>query len=194
MPEKALIMVAGYVAGGKTTFSIKLSEQLGIPVFNKDLVKAVLGQYLPIPDRATSKRLSHATFGLITHTAENLMKAGVPFIWESNFAGDELEVLRGLLNRYAYRSLSFVFVGDLRVIHRRFTERELTPERDPANRMLGGELDGYEAFAQAIGPLGEFNVGDTVVRIDTTDFDAVDFTSHMESAKRFLHGEGFFRG
>jgi adenylate kinase family enzyme len=36
---KKLIIIAGYVAGGKTTFSLKLSKELSIPCFNKDLIK-----------------------------------------------------------------------------------------------------------------------------------------------------------
>lgn len=185
--RNAVILIAGHVAAGKTTFSHKLAEALHIPVFNKDNIKAVLGGYLPVDNRAQSKNLSRATFGLMAHIAENLMKTGVPFIWESNFAGDEPETLRFLTDRYAYRSLSFVLVGDLRVIYERFTARENTPMRDPANRAFG-DLADYPSFASAVGPLSDFDAGGEMVRIDTTDFTRVDFKPHIAYARQFLQG------
>jgi len=38
-----IILVGGYCATGKSTFSLKLSEMINIPCFNKDIIKEVLG-------------------------------------------------------------------------------------------------------------------------------------------------------
>ncbi len=183
--SKTIIMIAGYVAGGKTTFSHKLSKELNIPVFNKDLIKSVLGNYITINNRDDSKNLSKATFGVMKHLAENLMKTEFSFILESNFNITETEILKGLIAKYGYKSLSFVFVGDMKVIHKRFVERDASPEREAANRMYG-LLDDFDVFENSIRHLGDFNIGDKVLRIDTTSFDDVDFGYYIQEASDFV--------
>lgn len=180
-----IILVAGYLAGGKTTFSTRLAETLGLSVFNKDKMKHVLGGYLPIPSRAESRRLSDATVALMLHTAEILMRTGVPLILESNFKADEAARLEELIGRYGYRALTYVFEGDLHVLHRRFLARDNSPEREPANRM-GGLYDDYAVFAENVRPLADFHAGGEIVRVDTTDFQTVDFDGYIEQARRFI--------
>lgn len=181
---KVLIVVAGCVAGGKTTFSQRLSAELGIPVFNKDLIKITMGNHIEVKNREDSKTLSRATFDIMAHVAECLMKTGQTLVLESNFIRAEGEVLRELAERYAYRLLTFVFTGDLRVLHKRFVERDNSPERAAVNRIFG-LLDDFETFKNAVGALSEFDVGDTVVKIDTTHFDTVDFEALIRQAHAF---------
>lgn len=180
-----IILVAGCLAGGKTTFSLRLAEALGLPVFNKDKMKNVLGGYLPIPNRAESLRLSDATVALMLHTAEILMRTGAPLILESNFKADEAARLEELIGRCGYHALTYVFAGDLRVLHRRFLEREGSPAREPANRM-GGLYDDYAVFAENVRPLADFCAGGEIIRVDTTDFQSVDFDGYIEQARRFI--------
>lgn len=185
--KKRIILVSGYAAGGKTVFSKRLSEALMLPVFNKDDMKAVLGNYIPLPTRAESKNLSNATVGVMLHIAENMMKTEKQFILESNFREDETEVLRRLLKKYDYEALSYVLVGDLRVLHKRFIERDNSPERDKANK-LHGLLDEFDKFEAEVRPLADFDVGGERITVDTTDFEDVDFHKHIHKGEQFLNG------
>lgn len=182
---KKIILIAGYVAGGKTVFSQKLAEQLNLAVFNKDNMKAVLGNDIPIENREDSKRLSLATFGMMLHIAENLMKIGDCFILESNFTESEGEYLKELSQRYDYQALTYVFIGEMQVIHRRFLDRDNSPEREEANRSHG-LFDDFETFRNGVLPLGKFSVGEKIIRVDTTDFQSVDFDSLIQQAQTFL--------
>lgn len=183
--KKKIILVSGYAAGGKTVFSKKLSEELGIPVFNKDDMKAVLGKYIPLPTRQESKNVSNATVALMLHVAENMMKTRQQFILESNFRENEAEILKDLIRTYEYESFSYVLTGDLTVLHKRFVKRDNSPERDPANK-LGGLLDEFDKFAAEVSPLAEFDVGGRKMQIDTTDFERVDFSKYIRCGKSFL--------
>lgn len=184
-----IILVAGYVAGGKTTFSLRLSQSLNIPVFNKDKIKSVLGNYIKINNREESKNLSRATFGIMAHITENLMKTGIPFILESNFIDSEAAILNDLISKYNYKTLSYVFVGDLHIIHKRFIERDNSPEREASNR-IHGLLDDYSVFEEGIMPLGKFNIEDKIVKVDTTTFENVDFESYIKETHEFINAGG----
>lgn len=79
--------------------------------------------------------------------------------------------------------LTYKFMGDTRVLYRRFTEREKMPERG-ANVMT--EAFTQDDFAQWCHNLDKFSLNGEVIRVDTTNFDTVDFNGLSESAKRFL--------
>ena len=80
-------------------------------------------------------------------------------------------------------------MGDSRVLCDRFNEREKTHERGDANK-IGIEIS-YESYEKYFTPLGDFTVGGEIVKIDTTDFNAVDFKSHIESARKFMKSSIF---
>ena len=186
-----IILAAGHLAAGKTAFSLRLSRELGVPCFNKDCLKSALSERLPVRNREESKRLSAATFDALAHIAQRLMEAGQPLILESNFVSGEYDwkaneaaVLRGLIERYRYRSLTFLLVGDPRALYERFIARDNTPERGEANRLM--EPLFYGDFARSVALLGDFDIGGERVTIDTTDFGRVDFDRHIETARAFL--------
>lgn len=139
----------------------------------------------------------------MTHIAAQMMATGSPFIMEANFRApnnvsspnnadthpkdDECAVLRALTERYAYNSLTFLFTGDLQVLHKRFLERETRPERGRIHR-VDGALDDFTAFKEADQLMDGFNVNGMLVRVDTTDFEQVDFDTYIQQARTFMTG------
>jgi adenylate kinase family enzyme len=180
-----IIILTGYCATGKTTFSQKLSKQFNILCFNKDFIKAVLGKNLDIDTLEEKSRLSVSTFNILAHIMEIFMEQNKPIIIESNFKLSEGEIIRKLLEKYKYQSLTFLLVGDIKILHKRFLERDNSPERDKENRSEG-TLDDYDKFKNAIKPLGEFNTGDKIIKIDTSDFSKVNYDKYIEEVKIFL--------
>jgi adenylate kinase family enzyme len=184
--DKKLIIITGYVAAGKTTFSLQLSEKLNLPCFNKDLMKIELGKNIEINNREDSKRLSVTTFNIMMHILESFMKVEQPLIIESNFGYTNGEHIKQLLEKYNYQALTYLFMGDLKILHKRFVERDESPERDKINR-INGLLDEYCVFESAIKPLGEFNIGNKIIKIDTTDFSKIKFDTYFEEAYNFIY-------
>ncbi|MDR2888519.1 MAG: ATP-binding protein [Lachnospiraceae bacterium] len=190
--NRKLIIIAGYLAAGKTTLSLKLSNELGIPVFCKDLLKIALSRSLPVNNRSESKRLSAATFDAIAFITERFMETGQALIIEANFVMAENhnqlregDVLKELIKRYDYQALTFVLHGDVGILCKRFNEREKLPERGDANR-AEAPYD-CDLFAETVIPLGDFDIGGEIIKIDTTDFSAVDLDLYVETARRFVN-------
>jgi 2-phosphoglycerate kinase len=181
-----IIILTGYCATGKTVFSQRLSRELNILCFNKDFIKAVLGKNIDISTREESSRLSISTFNLMVHIIEIFMKQDKPIIIESNFKTSEGKIIKELLEKYNYQSLTLLMVGDLKILHKRFLERDNSPERDKANRSEGAFND-YDKFENAIKPLGEFNVGDKIIKIDTSYFEKINYEKYIEETKIFLN-------
>ena len=191
--NKKIIIIAGYCATGKTTFAANLSQKLGIPYFSKDLIKIALSRSFPVESRADSKRLSAIAFDAMAFTVERFMEVGLPLIIEANFVMRENhnglkegDALLSLITHYGYRSLTYIFLGDLSTLYKRFSVRDVLPERGVANKMWGEYT--FENYTRDNVHLNEFNIGGEIVKIDATDLDAVDFCKHIKVAYTFLEG------
>jgi len=188
--NKKLIIIEGSLASGKTTFALRLSRQLQVPCLAKDNFKTALCRQVPVMDRKTSSLFSAVTFDAMLYAAERMCEAGYPVILEGNFvpAGvkpvDEAGRLKKLIATYEYEALDFKFSGNVELLYKRFLERENTPERGAANR-IGTDVP-FHQFETWCSNLEGFHVGENIIRVDTSDFAAVDFDSYIEIAREFL--------
>ena len=185
-----IIIVEGYLASGKSAFALKLSESLKIPYFIKDTFKIALCENISVNDRNESSRFSAVTFDAMMYAIERLFEVGYPVIIEGNFVPegvkriDESKIIRGIINKYSYKSLVFKFSGDTKILHRRFIERERLPERGQVNKM--GFEPSYTEFDAWCHNLDKFDVGGKVIKIDTTDCSKVNFERYIEVARLFI--------
>lgn len=187
----SIIIVQGYLAAGKSTFARELARELSIPCFVKDTFKIALCQSVQIDSREVSSRFSAVTFDGMVYAAERLMEAGVPLILEGNFlpAGikktDEAGVLRELIARHGYRSLTFKFCGEIGELYERFAAREGTPERGRANMMF--TLPTIEEFTAFCRNMDGFDAGGEVITVDTSDsFKNADLNALVGVAREFI--------
>jgi hypothetical protein len=51
-------------------------------------------------------------------------------------------------------------------------------------------LDEYSVFEESIKPLGEFNIGEKIIKIDTTDFEKVNFANYIKVSHDFIYKNG----
>lgn len=185
-----MIIIEGYLASGKSTFALKLSQSLKIPYFIKDTFKNALCENITVTGRPESSRFSTVTFDAMMYATERLLEAGYPLILEGNFVPegikqvDESGKIRKLIHQYAYESLVFKFSGNTQVLYSRFMEREKSPERGQVNTI--GYEPSYAEFDIWCHSLDKFDVGGNVIKIDTTDFSKVDFETYIETARLFI--------
>lgn len=188
--NRKIIIITGYLAAGKSTFARQLSTALNISYLIKDTFKIALCENITVASREESSRFSVVTFDAIMYVAERLIETCTPIIIEGNFvpAGikkiDEAGIIKNLIDKYGCRSLTYKFIGDTQILHKRYIERDVLPERGQVNAMLGDIP--YNDFDRLCHNLDGFNVGDEIVTVDTTDFNAVDFEQHIQKAQRFL--------
>ena len=190
---KKIIIVEGYLASGKSTFARRLSEEINVPYLIKDTFKIALCASVPINYREESSRFSAVTFDAMMYVTERLMETRYPIIIEGNFvpAGlkkvDEAGVIKALIENYDYQSLTYKFTGDTQVLHKRFAKRENTPERGKANTMFAEIL--FKDFDIWCHNLDAFNVGGEIIKVDTTNFEKVDYKRLITLAEKFLQNE-----
>ncbi|MCL2055986.1 MAG: ATP-binding protein [Oscillospiraceae bacterium] len=185
-----IIIITGYLAAGKSTFARRLSEAISVPCIVKDTFKNALCASVDVDSREESSRFSAVTFDAMMYVAERHIETGCPIIIEGNFVPygvkktDEAGVIKALIEKYNCRSLTFKFVGGTRILHKRFIERDILPERGQANMM--GYEPSYDEFDLWCRNLDGFDLKDSIVMVDTTDFGMVNFEKHIETAREFL--------
>ena len=193
--KKSIIIINGSPAAGKTTFAMCLSKELKIPYLVKNTLKTALSASMEITNQSESSRLSAVTFDAIIYVTERFMEVGQPLIIEGSFSAhsfakddgsrktDESAVIKSLIDKYDYQPLTYIFTGDTQVLHKRFLEREKLNERG-ANKLFS-ELT-HDCFNEICLHQEKFNIGGKLINIDTTDFEKVNFTDHIETARLFI--------
>jgi len=180
-----LIIIAGHPASGKTGLALKLSNNLNIPFFNLDSIKSAIGKSIEVDSWETSKCIGHSSFFVLMYILENFMKVNKQLIIESSFIKDQEEVIKKLLEKYNYETLTFILKCDFKILHKRFTEREYSHERDKSNRVFG-LWDDFKIFEREMGFFDGFNTGDKIINIVTSDFTNVNFDKYIIIAKDFI--------
>ena len=188
--NKGIIIIEGYLASGKSTFALQLAKAINVPYLIKDTFKIALCESISVANRGDSSRFSTVTFDAMMYVTERMLEAGYPIIIEGNFvpAGvkktDESMRIKHLICKYGYTSLTFKFMGDTQVLYKRFIEREESPERGQVNTM--GFKPSCDDFDKWCHNLDAFNVGGDIVKVDTTDFNAINLNSYAELARQFI--------
>ncbi|HNP74285.1 MAG TPA: AAA family ATPase [Kouleothrix sp.] len=177
MPTPLLMIISGPPCSGKTTLGAWLAAELRLPLFHRDAFKELLFDTLGWDDLAWSQRLGGASYALLYHTAEALLRAGRSLIVESNFdPAHDHERLRALAEQHPFLPLQVRCMADGPVLFERFKRRTESGTRHP------GHLDHlnvavYEPVArEGAGPRNDFlDIGGARIDVDTTDFAALDY-------------------
>lgn len=187
---KRIIVVEGYLAAGKSTFARQLSKEINVPYLIKDTFKIALCESVPITNREEGSRFSAVTFDAMMYVVERFMETSCPIIIEGNFVARDMKkkneagVIKALVDKYAYQSLTYKFIGDTQVLYDRYIERNKLPERGDANRDF--IEPSYDVFDRYCHNLSKFSIDGKVEIIDTTDFKQVDFMNYIEKARLFM--------
>jgi len=187
--KNKIILVAGYPAAGKSTFSRELSKRLNIPCFNKDVVKEVMSDGFGKENEDLlnrDKKASVATFMLMLHIAEQFLLTGNICILESNFQKHyplpetESKQHENLFEKYNCECLTFVFKGELDIISERYFNRDTERHWTHGRAADKSSIKNYCLTTR----LGEFGIGKVVI-VDTTHFKDVNYDELYALAKEF---------
>jgi predicted kinase len=185
MPECLLIIVSGPPCTGKTTLGKRLAEDLRLPFFHKDGVKEILFDTLGWKDRDWSRKLGVASYELLYHSIEAMLRAGKPLVVESNFAnGPATTRIQELKTRYGAETLQIQCLTEGEVLFSRFKERAESGDRHP------GHVDThtYHELADILlkGRHDPLEIGGPCIEVDTTDFATIQYNQLLSQVQSWL--------
>jgi len=179
-----IILIGGYCATGKSTFSRRLSKFLKIPCFNKDTVKEVLGDGFGPENNMVFQKGNFTTFILMLHILEQFLQVQKSCILESDFTKNESEQIKKLLDKYNYKCLTFIFKGNFDVLYDRYMERDKVEKRHWVHNTTGETRENFEDGHLYFG-LDEIGI-DQIINIDATLFEKVNYKELLSIAEKFM--------
>ena len=175
MAKPVLVLISGAPGSGKTTLARRLAEVLPVAVIEKDTIKETLFDTLGVGDRAWSKKLGAATFALLYLSVETHLKAGQSVIAEAAFHRQHTaRWLTSLRERFDIEFLEVYCHADSATAFQRYMRRSGTSERHAGHdseMSIEAQAREWREQYPTYGPLTD---GGGLIRIDTTDFAAVD--------------------
>lgn len=183
MKNSFVIILNGKPCTGKSHYLKKLSVDLDLSYITRDEFKELLFDDLGIEDQEWSKKLGGASYSLLFKVLEKLLKTKKSFILESNFNPTQhQQKLKALFEDYGYRSVEIFLETEPSVLFERYKARWNSGERHRGHvdneRFLEFEKKLKE---DVLLPLG---ISDKMIKIDTTDFNKVDYEGLQERLKR----------
>ena len=182
MPKKPLgsappllVIVLGPPGSGKTTLARRIAQEFRLPLVAKDDIKESLFDSLGWHDREWSKKLGHATFGLLFYFIEAQLAAGHSLIVECNFDNENATPrFRALQDKYNFEPFQIFCHAPEEILAQRFRSRWASGTRHPGH--VDDQIDAAQ-FSTILKRYQEpLNLGGTVIKIDTTDFDHIDYS------------------
>ena len=138
MATPLLVVVTGPPASGKSTIAAELARRARLPLLAKDPIKEILFDTLGWSDRAWSRRLGVAVYGVLYEAAGELLGAGRSLILEANF--DHERARRDLLALPPSRIVQVYCTAQPELLLARFDERARSGARHPAHGGMDDEL------------------------------------------------------
>ncbi len=182
---KLIVLVAGVPAAGKTYFANVLSRETKLPLICKDKIKEVMWESIKWDNtvRTESRKYGNVAYDLSLLFTENLMKSGNSLIFESNFHPTYVDVLKPLIEKYDYKVVTILLDGDLKILHKRFLDRDKSAERHEG--LVSNYFQDYKTFEECVASLREFSIGEKLI-IDTTILNEIDYTNAIMAVKDLI--------
>ena len=169
-----VLIITGPPAAGKTTLSRKLAQELNLPLIVKDDIKDKLFDVLGWKDRDWSKQLGGASFEILFQILESLLQAQTSCIVETAFHQVSAPTFLDLKDRYGFHPIQIVCTASPDLLFQRFKQRSESGERHPGHVDAQGTYDQYlESIKKRT--YDTLEIGGTVIEIDTTDFNRIDY-------------------
>jgi predicted kinase len=149
MTGRGVFLVTGLPATGKSILARALACELGAPLLSKDRIKEPLLDVLGAADRATSRRLSDASFAVLFALADEQLEHAGSVVLEGNFRPGEHEAaVRAVLVRHALESCIQVLCRAPEPLRQeRLLARAADPTRHPGHQDAGWVMQAADVRA-----------------------------------------------
>ena len=183
---KKLLLIAGDLATGKSTFANILGERYDTNLFFKDSIKEVLGDTIGFSNREENLRLSNASMELMIFIFSEFVKLNKNLILESNFHTSELERFHKIASENDYEVLTLVIRGDVEILHKRFINRIQNEKRHPVH--LSVSLDVFDDFRSSLERSRREHIPGNVFYLNADDFSYQTDKEIFAKIDEFMYG------
>jgi predicted kinase len=189
MPNPLMLVITGAPGSGKTTIGTRLARELGLPFLSKDLFKETLFDTLGWSDLEQSRKFGGAAMTLLYRCAAALLEARQSVALEANFYPQwDTAPLLQLKEQWLCRFVQVVCEAPGPLLWQRYEARVTSGERHPGHADAS-RLDEIRDILLRE-PWPSLPLDSPLLRIDTTDFEAIDYralvsqlSAHQQSAK-----------
>ncbi|MBI5029641.1 MAG: ATP-binding protein [Chloroflexi bacterium] len=170
-----LVIVLGSPGSGKTTLARRIAQEFRLPLVTKDDIKESLFDSLGWHDREWSKKLGRAVFALLYYFMEAQLAAGRSLIVECNFDNENATPrFRALQDQHKFEPFQIFCHAPDEILTRRFRSRWTSGTRHPGH--VDDQIDSDQLSAILKRYQEPLNLGGTIIKIDTTDLDHIDYS------------------
>lgn len=186
MKPTTIILITGHPATGKTTLAHSLAQELGLPLLYRDGLKETLADNLGWSTEEWSLKLGAATWELLYHLVESLLRANVSHIVESNFPPSRATPRwQQLMAQYPLQMIQVRCEADPMIVAQRHQARQERGERHPIHR-YDSNTAAYAAYLHQQGPLGWVDVASEHITVDTGKLALADYSSVTTQIRTYL--------
>lgn len=203
--KKALVLIAGYPATGKTYLANLISNRYPgkFVIVDYDDVKEEFWDAYGFNDLAEKEELNAKALTEYYCRLEKAMAANQCVLSDYPFSDKQRGTLQALANKYRYDVLTIRMVGDLKTIIGRSVKRDLSPSRHlghiTSSYHKGDVLEDRSKADQLVDletltkrcidrGYGSFSLGRTI-EVDATDVSSIDYDSLLAEIDKFLLGK-----
>ncbi len=181
---KKLLLIAGDLATGKSTFGAVLAKRYGVVALYKDRFKETLGDTIGFSNREENMKLSFASAALMRMIFSSFTSVDADLILESNFRQEELELLHDIAGERGYQVLTVVLRGDLEILHRRFLHRLHHENRHVVH--ASGGMEDYNIFVSYVTKQRHLVIPGDMVQVCADDFSYQTDEALLSRLDRFM--------
>lgn len=182
MEKPLLIIVNGLPGTGKTTTARRLAQDVRFPLFSRDGIYETMYDALECQNYGCPPLIAPAAFTLLYSIANSILSSGQSMIIEGFFGRPELRTAEFLKLKQAcdFEPLQIMCRTDGEVLLGRFLTRMGTNGRHVGHSDL--EWIEQEENKERIlnGNLTPLSVGGTVIEIDTTSANSLDYSGLLQ--------------
>lgn len=166
MSAPTLLCFTGPPGAGKSVLARAVSQQLELPLFDRDDFKDIMFDALGWSDREWSRRVGKASWAMIYAVTSTLVARRVTTLLDSNFRPSDLivERLTELTRQHGVGRLEVHLSADAEVLYGRYRSRFLAGGRHPGHVAFESLDEFREEMVGGASPVG-FG---TVLELDTT--------------------------
>lgn len=183
--HSAIIIVTGRPAAGKSTLAKWLSQELKLSLVSKDSIREELFDRLGWKDRKWAQELGKASVDMMFYFAKAELEVSHSIIMDNAFyppiSNPRFQALK---EHYHAESIQIVCDSDRETLFQRFKHRAETGNRHPGHgdQDVLEELYAYlsDTFSHVL------DIGGSVIEVDTTDFEKVDYQEILKQVKELL--------